>query len=182
MIEYSEIGNMAEETDGQGNLKYNAGSICIHYYSTEFLADKCKVDALPKEYHVAQKAIAHTTVVDSKPVEYKPEKGEKNGIKLEIFIFDVFPVAENVCTLEAIRAEEFTPVKNADAEGAVDCPATACDIISTLHRKWLKDAGAELDGSAEAHVEISPLVSYGGEGLEGLKGGYPLNPYPNFPD
>jgi len=73
-----------------------------------------------------------------------------------------------VCTLEAKRAEEFTPVKNADAAGAVDCPTTARDMIAALHRQWLTDAGATLNG--DSPVEISPLVSYSGEGLEMVKG------------
>merc|ERR1712232_129947 len=88
-----------------------------------------------------------------------------NGIKLEIFIFDVFPLAEKVCVLEATRAEEFSPVKNKEG---VDSPFSAKDIISGLHRQWLTDAGANVTG--DGAVEVSPLVSYGGEGLEALAG------------
>jgi len=176
VIEYTEIGKLAEETNEDGSLKFNAGSICIHYYSVDFLVKKCGVDALPTSYHVAKKKIPTAVVTATKEgvaasvEQIKPT--ENNGVKLEIFIFDVFPAADitKVTVLEATRSEEFTPVKNAnaaDVSKSVDSPYTARTIITTLHKKWLEDAGVTVTGG---DVEISPLVSYGGEGLECLKG------------
>ena len=93
--------------------------------------------------------------------------GKTNGIKLESFIFDVFPAANTMAVVEINRSEEFSPVKNAPGS-LEDSPDTARALLSALHRSWLSKAGAVVEG--EGLVEISPAVSYAGEGLEGAKG------------
>ena len=93
--------------------------------------------------------------------------GVPNGIKLESFIFDVFPAARSMAVLEINRAAEFSPVKNAPGS-AEDSPDTARAISSALHRGWLSSAGAKVVG--EGLVEVSAAVSYAGEGLEGVAG------------
>lgn len=176
VIEYSEIGDLKDNKNEDGSLMYNAGSVCIHYYSRSFLETKCSVDALPTSYHVAKKSIPYTkvNVTDgAKPVAEKVKPEDVNGVKLEIFIFDVFPEADpaKVRVMESQRSEEFSPVKNAsmkEGKKQNDSPETAKNIISDLHRGWLVAAGATVEG--EGLVEVSPLVSYGGEGLDGLKG------------
>ena len=56
------------------------------------------------------------------------------GVKLELFIFDTFPLAENVALLEVRRDEEFAPVKNAPGSAA-DSPDTARAAILALHQR-----------------------------------------------
>jgi UDP-N-acetylglucosamine/UDP-N-acetylgalactosamine diphosphorylase len=85
--------------------------------------------------------------------------------------------------LEVPRAEEFSPVKNAPGS-LTDSPDTARAMIMALHRAWAASAGASFpaavaaEGAAdeavadkavaeEAMFEVSPLVSYAGEGLAG---------------
>ena len=73
---------------------------------------------LGNTYHVARKKIAKADPETGLPV--KPETN--NGVKLEMFIFDIFPLSERMTTLEVSRAENFAPVKNADKSGAFDLP------------------------------------------------------------
>ena len=56
------------------------------------------------------------------------------GIKLELFIFDTFPLAKRVALLEVHRHEEFAPVKNAPGSTS-DSPDTARQAILKLHTK-----------------------------------------------
>merc|ERR1711865_721716 len=86
-----------------------------------------------------------------------------NGIKLEAFIFDVFPMSSRMAILETLREEEFAPVKNAPGS-ASDSPDTAREMVNKLARRWVADAGGEVVG--DQVLEISPLLSYSGEGLK----------------
>ena len=60
--------------------------------------------------------------------------GCTQGIKLELFIFDTFPLAERVALLEVHRHEEFAPVKNAPGSKS-DSPDTARQAMLKLHTR-----------------------------------------------
>ncbi len=53
VVEYSEMdAATAERRDpATGALVFNAGNLCIHYYSTAFLATECSPERLPKVHH-----------------------------------------------------------------------------------------------------------------------------------
>jgi len=70
--------------------------------------------------------------------------------------------------LETLRSEEFSPLKNSMAH-PMDNPEMCRTHLSNLHKKWLKDAGGIiLNENSKELFEISPLISYAGEGLEKL--------------
>jgi UDP-N-acetylglucosamine pyrophosphorylase len=57
------------------------------------------------------------------------------GIKLESFIFDPLPLANNLILMEADRSAHFAPVKNANGSGAEN-PDSAKDAVLSLHRRY----------------------------------------------
>ena len=174
VVEYTELPReLAEARDAEtGALRFNAGNLCMHYYSTAFLNDACAPATLPKVYHAARKAVPAANEASGAPAPPPPRGAPPNGVKLESFIFDVFPAARAMAALEIAREDEFAPVKNAPGEKE-DSPDTARALVLAQHARWLRTAGATLrGGSGEAPpvAEVSPLLSYAGEGLERYAG------------
>lgn len=161
VVEYSELDpETASAPDPHTNgetLMYNWGNICMHYFKTAWLQEvyaQLQQGALP--YHPAHKKI--------------PSKdGPVQGVKLELFIFDAFPLAApgGGVLLEVERSEGFAPVKNARGS-ATDSPDTARELVLQLHARWVRAAGGAVSSQG---VEVSPLVSYAGEGLGALCSG-----------
>ncbi|MEW5303686.1 MAG: hypothetical protein WDW36_006355 [Sanguina aurantia] len=199
VVEYSELepGVACSRQEGSGRLLYNWSNICMHYFDTRWLhtvVERLASGSAP--YHVAHKRIPSLG-------------GAVAGVKLELFIFDVFPFAgSEVAVVEVNRREQFAPVKNAPGSAA-DSPETALAALLQLHASWIQAAGGTvqlpgvgcgilqgeaLEAGTEAGmtaalpnlcmgeagcvggVEISPLVSYAGEGLEGLVAGRVFGP------
>ncbi|XP_055997546.1 UDP-N-acetylhexosamine pyrophosphorylase-like isoform X2 [Ostrea edulis] len=183
VVEYSEITlKTAEKRDSNGRLVFNAGNICNHFFTLDFL----KFVSEPSQerqlkHHVAKKKIPHVNDKDFR-VTTKPDS--PNGIKMEKFVFDVFHFATSFAVWEVIREDEFAPLKNADTADK-DTPTTCRRALLNLHHRYLLAAGAEFvdkDGNNIPHIpsqkgedealfvesEISPLVSYAGEGLNKL--------------
>ncbi|KAM3911267.1 UDP-N-acetylhexosamine pyrophosphorylase-like protein 1 [Leptodactylus fuscus] len=177
VVEYSEISpETAEKCNPDGSLTYNAGSICNHFFTLDFL--KNMAGSLEKRlgYHVAIKKVPY---VDEEGNLVKPTR--PNGIKMEKFVFDVFQFAKNFVAFEVVREEEFSPLKNADTADK-DTPTTARRSLLWQHYRWALKAGAKFTnangraiaenaGTPEADeppaiCEISPLISYFGEGLD----------------
>lgn len=158
VVEYSEITEKtAEMRNPDGRLTFNAGNICNHYFNATFLNKIGSTFESQLKLHVAKKKIPF---IDNSGAKQKPEK--PNGIKIEKFVFDVFEFAEKFVTMEVPREEEFSALKNADSAGK-DCASTSRSDIYRLHKKRIECAGGTVDG---IECEISPLLSYAGEGLE----------------
>ncbi|XP_052235171.1 UDP-N-acetylhexosamine pyrophosphorylase-like isoform X1 [Dreissena polymorpha] len=194
VVEYSEITlRTAEKRNQDGRLTFNAGNICNHFFTLDFLnlvTDPQQESEL--KHHVAKKKIPY---VDSAGKLIKP--AEPNGIKMEKFVFDVFHFTtdRSFAVWEVLREEEFSPLKNADS-APKDTPTTCRNDLFGLHRRWVDKAGAKFthkDGSVipaitssancaggtgdskqtseefnEVVCEVSPLVSYEGEDLEAV--------------
>ncbi|XP_033892643.3 UDP-N-acetylhexosamine pyrophosphorylase-like protein 1 [Acipenser ruthenus] len=176
VVEYSEISlETAEKRNADGSLVFNAGNICNHFFTLSFLKSVAEKFEPKLKQHVALKKVPY---VDEEGNLVKPDK--PNGIKMEKFVFDVFQFSKNFVAFEVSRADEFSPLKNADP-AAKDTPATARRALLAQHYRWALGAGASfLDGENRklpekpslseneeppAVCEISPLVSCFGEGL-----------------
>mmetsp|Transcript_27423 Transcript_27423/g.86926 ORF Transcript_27423/g.86926 Transcript_27423/m.86926 type:complete len:364 (-) Transcript_27423:272-1363(-) len=160
IVEYSEISDAdRQKTDASGKLVYGAGNICNHFFSLAFIVDVV-LPGMSDMYHVAKKKIP---ALDSASGEtLTPD--EANGIKLETFIFDCFPQSQTMAILGVDRENYFSPVKNAPGSEK-DSPDTAREALSEQARAWVRAAGGEVS-EGDALCEISPLVSFDGEGLE----------------
>lgn len=80
----------------------------------------------------------------------------ENALKFEMFVFDALPLAERYLVLEATRAEEFAPVKNASG---VDSAETCRQALGNLFGSWLERAGVIVPRDAAGNVGISLEVS-----------------------
>ena len=159
VIEYSDLPDeLAEQTDADGNLKFNAGSIAIHMIAVSFIDRLTGGGGLSLEWHRADKKVPHVG---------EPSPASPNAVKLEQFVFDAVPLAENAILWETDRSEEFSPVKNAEGK---DSPATSRRDQIRRAAKWLAMAGVEVprtaDGEPDATLEISPLFADSAEALK----------------
>lgn len=160
VVEYSEIDKETAETMDPKQpdvLKFRAANIVNHYYSFRFLESIPEwANKLP--HHVARKKIPY--VDTEKGTNVKPEK--PNGIKLEQFVFDVFPMLElsKFACMEVRREDEFSPLKNARGTGEDD-PDTSKKDIMQQGKRWVEAAGATVvSEDSTAGIEVSPLMSY----------------------
>jgi UDP-N-acetylglucosamine/UDP-N-acetylgalactosamine diphosphorylase len=166
IIEYSDLpGNLARGTDEKGRLRLWAGSPAIHFFDLGFLERMTgSPEYLP--FHLARKKVP-CLGPDGRRIEPEVE----NALKFERFIFDVLPAARRWALVEALRAEEFSPLKN--AEGA-DSPATVRRDLVHLAAGWLEKAGVRVprrpDGAPAYDLEISPLFALDAEELAGKVG------------
>jgi UDP-N-acetylglucosamine/UDP-N-acetylgalactosamine diphosphorylase len=109
ILEYSEIPQqLAESSDSNGKLLFGAANICNHYVSVRFLSEVI-LPNLSNTYHIAKKKIPYMDV----DTRHTVDPSSINGLKIEMFIFDVFPLASRWTVVEVAREDEFAPVKNA---------------------------------------------------------------------
>ncbi|SNX83803.1 probable UDP-N-acetylglucosamine pyrophosphorylase [Melanopsichium pennsylvanicum] len=165
VVEYSEIPeSLSEARDTNGELSFRAANIVNHFYTTNFLSDDVPAFEPEMAFHIARKKIPTVDLSTGEPV--KPST--PNGMKLELFVFDVFPFCgDKLAVHEVARQEEFSPLKNAKGTGVDDQDTSRRDLLAQQNR-WLKAAGAKVEVGVE--VELSPLLTYSGEGLDRLVG------------
>ncbi len=159
VVEYSDLPMaLQKEMDpATGQLRYRAGSIAIHILNTDFIRRMAGAgEGVSLPFHRADKKIP-TVDASGKPV--KPEK--PNGVKFELFVFDALPFSKNPVVIETRRADDFSPVKNAEG---VDSPKTCAQDQLRQFARWLKGNGADVKtdptGVPAATVEVSPLFGY----------------------
>jgi len=80
----------------------------------------------------------------------------RTGVK-----FHALPFAKNPVIVETRRADDFSPVKNAEG---VDSPKTCREDQLRQFARWLKANGADVKtdatGLPELTIEVSPLFGY----------------------
>lgn len=158
VVEYSDLPmDLQRSTDAHGRLRYLAGSIAIHLLDRDFVRRMAAGGAgasLP--FHRADKKIP---CVDAEGRAVKPEK--PNGVKFEMFVFDALPFARHPVVIETLRANDFSPVKNA---AGVDSPQTCREDQLRQFARWLRANGAavatDATGLPAVTIEVSPLFGY----------------------
>jgi UDP-N-acetylglucosamine/UDP-N-acetylgalactosamine diphosphorylase len=139
VVEYSDMPDaMQQETHADGSIRFNGGSVAIHIFDREFIARSGGTTSdLKLPFHRAEKKIPHVGA-DGSVVH--PDAA--NGVKFEMFVFDALPLAKNPVIIEAARADDFSPVKNAEG---VDSPTTSKQDQLRMFARWLKAAGQPLE-------------------------------------
>lgn len=160
LVEYSDLpDDVAALRDDDGGLLFWAGSIAAHAIEREFAERVGAEGGLP--YHRAVKTVPY---IDEDGVLVTPE--EPNAVKFEAFMFDALPLAERTVNVEADRAAEFSPIKN--AEGA-DSPETARRDLNRLYASWLREAGFDIPsdeaGDPPMDIEIDPRFALDADDL-----------------
>lgn len=153
VVEYTEFPeSTARAKNPDGTRMFDAGNLAIHLLDADFVR-RVTAGPLSLPYRRAEKAVAF---VDESGTRVEPKK--PNAVKLETFIFDVLPLANNPLVLEVDRAEEFSPVKNATG---VDSLETAQRDLVRRSCRWLAQAGVSIprraDGEPDVTVVVSPL-------------------------
>lgn len=157
VIEYSDMPDeLTEERAPSGELRYLAGSIAIHVIDRAFVermgGDNPEA-ALP--FHRADKKVA---CVGEDGSVSEPET--PNGVKFEMFVFDALPFARHPAIIETARAEEFSPVKNAEG---LDSPETCRQAQLAEFASWARAAGVGLtvdpQGQPPFVFEVTPLFA-----------------------
>jgi len=131
VIEYSDLPDeLGVARNADGSRKFDAGSIAIHVLSRRFVERlTADPDAFALPWHRADKKVAHVDERGRRVAADKP-----NAVKLETFIFDAIPLANGAMVLQTVRAEEFSPVKN--ASGADSAETSRRDMVRRRPHGW----------------------------------------------
>lgn len=157
MVEYSELTDeQANRRRPDGELYFKYGSVAIHLFSFDFLKREAR---RPLPLHIARKKIPVRLPDAAGRLPAAPVKVD--GLKFEKFIFDVLPDAGAVLNLAFDRAEEFSPVKNAEGE---DSPESCRRDLRAKWARWLAACGVAVPPGLP--LEIDPAYALDAEGLK----------------
>ena len=152
VIEYSDLDRKRMyEKDQRGKLLFSHGNVAIHVLNTAFLSS----GVLDLPYHIARK-----TVKVLKPGIDQSEVVDREGVKLEKFIFDVIPLADRGLFYETSREEEFAPLKNRSGDDSIE----TC-VLGQINKaaRYLEFCGIEIPkdnlGTPQYKYEISPVFA-----------------------
>lgn len=148
IIEYSDMPDDVTSQRENGQLRFWAGNTAMHVFRRAFL-EELLADELSLPFHRAHKKVPYC---DESGNVVEPD--QPNAWKFERFIFDALPKARTALVVEANRAEEFNPVKNALGH---DSPAEVREALRRIYRSWMESTGGKVPAFGD--VEISPLYA-----------------------
>jgi UDP-N-acetylglucosamine/UDP-N-acetylgalactosamine diphosphorylase len=151
-VEYSDLPEeLANARTPDGELVFSAGSIAVHAIELT-LAERVSEEGSGLPYHRAVKRVPY---LDAEGRLVEPDV--PNAIKFEAFIFGALPLANRVLSVETLRSDEFSPIKNASGD---DSPESARRDLNRVYARWLECAGASVrrdaDGDPTVDIEIDP--------------------------
>src|SRR5262249_23868118 len=155
IIEYSDLpAEMAARRDARGEILLWAGRPAMDDFSRSFL-ERLRDRKTSPPFH---RAVKKVPFIDEAGRRVEPET--ENAVKFERFIFDVLPLARRSLVVEALREDEFCPLKNKAGDFSA---RHVQDSLSRQYRSWLSAAGVAVP--ADLPVEISPLYALDAEEL-----------------
>jgi UDP-N-acetylglucosamine/UDP-N-acetylgalactosamine diphosphorylase len=152
VVEYSDLpAPLAAERLPDGRLRFHAGSIAVHAFTTAFLHRVAtQQDALP--LHRAFKAVPCLDADGNRSVPTAP-----NAIKFERFIFDLMPLAQRVCVVEIEASEGFAPLKN-PVGSASDAAEHVHAALVAHARRLLAKAGVQVAEGIDVELAADRII------------------------
>ncbi len=158
VVEYTELEEPERSAvdPETGALRLWAGSINVHALGLGLLERVAAEAERALPYHASPKPIR---ALD--PDRPDGRASDLPGVKLERFVFDALGMARGCTLVEALRDEEYAPVKNARGS---ESPATARAALDARDRRWLSRAGLALPPD-DVSVELDLSVFDGPDAL-----------------
>lgn len=152
VVEYSDLPPaLAAERLPDGRLRFDAGSIAVHAFAKSFLDRAAsRRDSLP--LHLAHKVVPF---IDAQGTRVTPQA--PNAIKFERFIFDLMPLATNVCVIEIDPAEGFAPLKNPPG-AAADAPEHVRAALLAHARRLLERCGVRVADGIDVELDAAAIL------------------------
>lgn len=155
LVEYSDFDeDLKNAVNDDGSLRFWTGNIATHIFDIGFI-ERENQGGFRLPYHFAEKSIPH---ISAKGDLVRPTS--KNGIKFESFVFDALRDARKTVSIEVLREEEFSPLKNSEGENS---PETIHSHQNHFYGGWLEAAGFSIKDSqgsgTKPNIEISPLFA-----------------------